>query len=65
VKVIERLRKEADVQGGVILDFWNDERAVNKMMTGLFLSSQEASYASREASILRYEATSWKKMNVT
>ncbi|KAF5710234.1 conserved oligomeric golgi complex component 4 [Fusarium mundagurra] len=35
VKVIERLQKEADVQGGVILDLWNDERAVNRMMADI------------------------------
>ncbi|RYC88081.1 hypothetical protein BFJ63_vAg9104 [Fusarium oxysporum f. sp. narcissi] len=27
VKVIERLQKEAGIQGGIILDMWNDERA--------------------------------------
>ncbi|KAF5551835.1 conserved oligomeric golgi complex component 4 [Fusarium phyllophilum] len=35
VKVIEKLQKEADVQGGVILDLWNDERAVNRMMADI------------------------------
>lgn len=32
VTVIERLQKEADIQGGIILDMWNDERAVTRMM---------------------------------
>jgi conserved oligomeric Golgi complex subunit 4 len=32
VKVIERLQKEADIQGGIILDLWNDERTVTRMM---------------------------------
>ncbi|KAF5621911.1 conserved oligomeric golgi complex component 4 [Fusarium sp. NRRL 52700] len=35
VKVIETLQKEADVQGEVILDLWNDERAVDRMMTDI------------------------------
>ncbi|KAF5644183.1 conserved oligomeric golgi complex component 4 [Fusarium tjaetaba] len=35
VKVIERLQKEADVQGGVILDLWNDERAVDRIMADI------------------------------
>ncbi|KAK4220260.1 calcium-transporting atpase 1 [Rhypophila decipiens] len=33
VKVIERLQVEADVQGGIILDAWNDERAVDRRLT--------------------------------
>ncbi|KAG7412917.1 Conserved oligomeric Golgi complex subunit 4 [Fusarium oxysporum f. sp. rapae] len=35
VKVIERLQKEADVQGGIILDLWNDKRAVTRMMADI------------------------------
>ncbi|ENH62080.1 Oligomeric Golgi complex subunit 4 [Fusarium oxysporum f. sp. cubense race 1] len=35
VKVIERLQKEADIQGGIILDMWNDERAVTRMMADI------------------------------
>ncbi|KAF5565988.1 conserved oligomeric golgi complex component 4 [Fusarium napiforme] len=35
VKVIERLQKEADIQGGVILDLWNNERAVDRMMADI------------------------------
>jgi conserved oligomeric Golgi complex subunit 4 len=33
VKVIERLQAEADVQGGIILDSWSDERAVDRRLT--------------------------------
>jgi hypothetical protein len=33
VKVIERLQVEADVQGGIILDMWGDERSVDRRIT--------------------------------
>ncbi|KAI0135062.1 COG4-domain-containing protein [Daldinia grandis] len=33
VKVIERLQMEADVQGGIILDSWGDERSVDRKLT--------------------------------
>ncbi len=33
VRVIERLQMEADVQGGIILDSWSDERAVDRKLT--------------------------------
>ncbi|RYP80310.1 hypothetical protein DL770_006257 [Monosporascus sp. CRB-9-2] len=33
VKVIERLQMEADVQGGIILDSWSDERGVDRRLT--------------------------------
>ncbi|KAH8676071.1 COG4 transport protein-domain-containing protein [Xylariales sp. PMI_506] len=33
VKVIERLQMEADVQGGIILDTWSDERGVDRRLT--------------------------------
>ncbi|TVY54914.1 Conserved oligomeric Golgi complex subunit, partial [Lachnellula suecica] len=33
VKVIERLQQEADVQGGIILDTWGDERSVDRRLT--------------------------------
>lgn len=33
VRVIERLQMEADVQGGIILDSWSDERAVDRRLT--------------------------------
>lgn len=33
VRVIERLQMEADVQGGIILDTWSDERNVDRKMT--------------------------------
>ncbi|KAK5657094.1 hypothetical protein OQA88_3622 [Cercophora sp. LCS_1] len=32
-KVIERLQMEADVQGGIILDSWSDERCVDRRLT--------------------------------
>ncbi|KAG5828431.1 hypothetical protein H9Q74_001527 [Fusarium xylarioides] len=35
VKVIERLQKEADVQGGIILDTWNAEHGIAKMMADI------------------------------
>jgi hypothetical protein len=33
VKVIERLQIEADVQGGIVLDTWGDERSVDRRLT--------------------------------
>ncbi|CZS94687.1 probable conserved oligomeric Golgi complex component 4 [Rhynchosporium agropyri] len=33
VKVIERLQVEADVQGGIVLDMWGDERSVDRRLT--------------------------------
>lgn len=33
VKVIERLQMEADVQGGIILDSWSEERGVDRKLT--------------------------------
>lgn len=33
VKVVERLHREADVQGGIILDTWNDERTIDRKLT--------------------------------
>ncbi|KAH0565777.1 hypothetical protein GP486_000822 [Trichoglossum hirsutum] len=35
VKVIERLQKEADVQGGIILDTWADERYIDRKLTDI------------------------------
>jgi conserved oligomeric Golgi complex subunit 4 len=35
VKVIERLQIEADVQGGIVLDTWYDERAVDRKLTDI------------------------------
>jgi hypothetical protein len=32
-KVIERLQIEADVQGGIMLDTWRDERSVDRKLT--------------------------------
>ena len=34
-KVIERLQLEADVQGGIILDTWSDERSVDRKLTDI------------------------------
>jgi hypothetical protein len=33
VKVIERLQVEADIQGGIVLDAWGDERNVDRRLT--------------------------------
>ncbi|TWU74483.1 hypothetical protein ED733_005157 [Metarhizium rileyi] len=33
VRVIERLQMEADVQGGIILDTWSDERGIDRTIT--------------------------------
>lgn len=33
VRVIERLQMEADVQGGIILDTWTDERSLDRKIT--------------------------------
>ncbi|KAI0125680.1 COG4 transport protein-domain-containing protein [Xylariales sp. AK1849] len=33
VRVIERLQMEADIQGGIILDSWSDERYVDRRLT--------------------------------
>jgi hypothetical protein len=32
-RVIERLQIEADVQGGIVLDTWHDERSINRKLT--------------------------------
>lgn len=34
-KVIERLQMEADVQGGIILDTWRDERSIDRKLTDI------------------------------
>lgn len=33
IKVIEKLQMEADIQGGIILDSWSDDRNVNRRLT--------------------------------
>ncbi|KAH7163046.1 hypothetical protein B0J13DRAFT_491655 [Dactylonectria estremocensis] len=33
IRVIERLQMEADVQGGIIIDTWSDERGVDRKLT--------------------------------
>lgn len=35
VRVIERLQMEADVQGGIILDSWSDDRGVDRTLTDI------------------------------
>lgn len=35
VRVIERLQLEADVQGGIILDTWSDERSIDRKITDI------------------------------
>jgi hypothetical protein len=34
-KVIERLQVEADVQGGIMLDTWHDERSIDRKLTDI------------------------------
>lgn len=35
VKVIERLQLEADIQGGIIIDTWSDERSIDRKLTDI------------------------------
>ncbi|KAL8873643.1 MAG: hypothetical protein Q9174_000921 [Haloplaca sp. 1 TL-2023] len=35
VRVMERLQAEADVQGGIIIDTWNDERSIERKLTDI------------------------------
>lgn len=35
IRVIERLQVEADVQGGIILDTWSDERRIDRTLTDI------------------------------
>ena len=35
VKVIERLQVEADIQGGIIIDIWSDERSIDRKLTDI------------------------------
>lgn len=35
VRVIERLQLEADVQGGIVLDTWSDERSIDRKLTDI------------------------------
>ncbi|PVH95217.1 COG4-domain-containing protein [Periconia macrospinosa] len=53
-KVVERLQIEADVQGGIVLDTWHDERTIDRKLTEIksypfsflvssFVSSQKSS----------------------
>ncbi|KAL8738760.1 MAG: hypothetical protein Q9181_000515 [Wetmoreana brouardii] len=35
VRVIERLQAEADVQGGIIIDTWSDERSIERKLTDI------------------------------
>jgi hypothetical protein len=61
VRVIERLQVEADVQGGIVLDTWGDERTVDRRLTDVksypfsflvqsFLPIQKSSTISRTSS---------------
>lgn len=61
VKVIERLQVEADVQGGIILDTWGEERGIDRRLTDVksypfsflvqsFLPTQKPSGISRTSS---------------
>ncbi|KAI4143186.1 MAG: hypothetical protein LQ340_007089 [Diploschistes diacapsis] len=35
VKVIERLQMEADVQGGIVIDSWSEERGIDRKLTDI------------------------------
>ncbi|KAL8994029.1 MAG: hypothetical protein Q9169_005889, partial [Polycauliona sp. 2 TL-2023] len=35
VRVIERLQVEADIQGGIIIDTWGDERSIDRRLTDI------------------------------
>ena len=35
VRVIERLQLEADIQGGIVLDTWSDDRSINRKLTDI------------------------------
>ncbi len=35
VRVLERLQSEADVQGGIIIDSWSDERSIDRKLTDI------------------------------
>ena len=35
VRVIERLQSEADVQGGIVIDTWSDERSIDRRLTDI------------------------------
>ncbi|KAI4281634.1 MAG: hypothetical protein L6R38_003542 [Xanthoria sp. 2 TBL-2021] len=35
VRVIERLQTEADIQGGIIIDTWSDERSIDRRLTDI------------------------------
>ena len=35
VRVIERLQTEADLQGGIIIDTWSDERSIDRKLTDI------------------------------
>jgi conserved oligomeric Golgi complex subunit 4 len=67
VKVIERLQMEADVQGGIVIDTWSEERKIDRKLTEIksyaftflvqsFLSNQNArNPISRTASPAMFE----------
>jgi hypothetical protein len=66
-RVIERLQMEADVQGGIIIDTWSDERNVDRKLTDIksyaftflvqsFLPTQRAGGTPRTASPVTKEA---------
>jgi conserved oligomeric Golgi complex subunit 4 len=67
IRVIERLQMEADVQGGIIIDTWSDEKTVDRKLTDIksyafnflvqsFLPVQRGNVASRTASPASREA---------
>lgn len=70
VKVIERLQKEADIQGGIILDTWNEERSVARIMADIksypfsFLSKSMVPFQRGISFALRGNETNKDKFNL-
>jgi len=67
-KVIERLQVEADLQGGIILDTWSEDRSVSRKITDIksyafsflvqsFLSAQKSSQGGRSDSPGRHDGS--------
>ncbi|CCT70372.1 related to conserved oligomeric golgi complex component 4 [Fusarium fujikuroi IMI 58289] len=70
VKVIERLQKEADIQGGIILDTWNEERSFARIMADIknypfsFLSKSMVPFQRGISFALRGNETNKAKVNL-
>lgn len=73
VRVIDRLQSEADVQGGIVIDAWNDERKIDRHLTDIksyaftflvqsFLPAQNTKASiSRTASPATFDRTSERR----